>query len=179
MNADLLFTTLLIFCARVADVSMGTIRTIYVIRGQRSAAWWIGFFEVLIWVVAVSRVINDLDRPIYAVAYALGFATGNFVGVTIEQRLAMGNRVVRVFSRKGDAIASVIRDAGYGATVFDGRGKDGPVELVYIEVPRREVKRVATMVRQVDPGCFYVIDDIREASTAEAMRLDGGGRSER
>lgn len=179
MNADLLFTTALIFCARVADVSMGTIRTIYVIRGQRSAAWWIGFFEVLIWVVAVSRVINDLDRPVYAVAYALGFATGNFVGVTIEQRLAMGNRVVRVFSRQGDAIASAIREAGYGATVFDGRGKDGPVELVYIEVPRREVKRVAAMVRQVDPSCFYVIDDIREASTAEVIRLDGGGRSER
>lgn len=179
MSSDLIFTTLLIFCARVADVSMGTIRTIYVIRGQRSAAWWIGFFEVLIWVVAVSRVINDLDRPVYAVAYALGFATGNFVGVTIEQRLAMGNRVVRVFSRQGDAIADAIRQAGFGATVFDGRGKDGPVELVYIEVPRREVKRVAAMVREVDPNCFYVIDDIREASTAEAMRLDGGGRSER
>lgn len=179
MSTDLLFTTLLIFCARVADVSMGTIRTIYVIRGQRSAAWWIGFFEVLIWVVAVSRVINDLDRPVYAVAYALGFATGNFVGVTLEQRLAMGNRVVRVFSRRGDAIAQAIREAGYGATVFDGRGKDGPVELVYIEVPRREVKRVAAMVRAVDPNCFYVIDDIREASTAEAMRIDSSARTER
>ena len=179
MNSDLIFTTLLIFFARVTDVSLGTIRTIYVIRGQRSAAWWIGFFEVLIWVIAVSRVINELDRPVYAISYALGFATGNFVGVTIEQQLAMGNRVVRVFTRHGDAIAAVIREAGFGATVFDGRGKDGRVELVYIEVPRREVKRVAAMVRAVDPSCFYVIDDIREASTAEPMRLGGGGRSER
>jgi uncharacterized protein YebE (UPF0316 family) len=166
MNSEILFTTALIFFARVTDVSMGTVRTMFVVRGQRGMAWMIGFFEILVWVLAVSRVMENLDYPAYAIAYALGFATGNFVGVTIEQSLAIGDRVVRVFTRLGDEMASRLRKEGFVVTVFEGRGKDGPVELLYIEVRRRQVARVRAVAREVDPSCFYVIDDIREASSA-------------
>ena len=92
MNGAILSTCILIFAARIVDVSLGTIRTICVVNGRRHVALVLGFFEILVWIFAVSKVIGDLQHPVLAVAYALGFATGNFVGITIEKRLALESR---------------------------------------------------------------------------------------
>lgn len=155
----------LIFSARVVDVSLGTLRMAAVVRGSRRWAFILGFFEVLVWVTAVSKVIRNLDVPWYAISYALGFATGTFVGITIERKLAIGEQVVRVFSRHGDRIAAAIRELGHAVTVFEGKGRDGEVLLLYTKVPRRTVPLVVAAARAADSDCFYVVEDVRATSS--------------
>ena len=163
MNWEVVITCLLIVLARMTDVSLGTLRTVFIVGGHRFVAWMIGFVEILIWVVVVSRVIANLDNFYYALAYAFGFAMGTYIGMTIERRLAIGEQVVRIFSRQGEKLATVFRAAGFGVTVFDGRGKDGPIQLLFIELPRRKVPRLETWLEDLDPGCYYIVDDVRYA----------------
>lgn len=157
---------LLIFVARIVDVSLGTIRTICVVNGRRHVALLLGFFEILVWIFAVSKVIQNLEHPALAVAYALGFATGNYVGITIEKRLAFGEQVVRVFTRKGLELAEYLRGLGFRVTQFSGAGRDGPVDLLFIEISRRMAAQAAEMARRFDTECFIVVDDVRFASAA-------------
>jgi uncharacterized protein YebE (UPF0316 family) len=155
---------LLIVIARIADVSLGTMRTICVVQGRRRLAPVLGFFEVLIWVFGVSQVVTNLSHPACAVSYALGFALGNYIGLTIERRLAMGEQVVRVFSHQGAHLAGQLRRDGFRVTEIDGRGRDGPIHLLFIHAPRKQVNQLANRVLQLDPACFYVIDDVRLGS---------------
>ena len=164
-----LLTCLLIIAARITDVSLGTIRTINVVQGRRTLALVLGFFEVLIWLLIVSRVINEISQPAYAIAYALGFALGNFVGMTIESRLALGRQVVRIFSRQGAEMAVALREGGLRVTQFDGYGRDGPVQELFIEIGRRHAANVIAQARVLDPTCFYMVDDIRLVSSAHAQ----------
>jgi uncharacterized protein YebE (UPF0316 family) len=138
-----------------------------VTQGRRLLATGLGFFEVLIWVMAVSKVVQNLNRPMIAVSYAAGFACGNFVGLTIERWAAFGHQVVRVFSRQGEELAERLRTLGFRVTLFEGRGRDGPVHMLYAETERREVPKMLSASRAVDPRCYYVVDDIRVASSAE------------
>lgn len=166
MDATVLATCVLIILARITDVSLGTIRTVCVVTGRRWLAWGLGFFEVLVWVTVVSRVIGNLNQPAYAVSYALGFATGNYVGMAIESWLALGQQVIRVFTRQGDHVAAQLRQAGYRVTRFDGSGRDGAVALLYTEIPRRRLRAALDQVHELDPQCYYTVDDIRVASSA-------------
>ncbi|MBX3405628.1 MAG: DUF2179 domain-containing protein [Phycisphaeraceae bacterium] len=169
MDWDIVLGCLFIFVARLGDVSLDTLRVVMVIRGNRFWAWALGFVQVLIWVLALSTVFKNLDKPLYAVSYAFGFACGNFLGITIENWLAHGEQVIRVFTRQGDSLAARLRGHGYRVTVFDGRGRDGPVWLLYIEATRRQIKDVARLARSMDPTCFYVIEDVRAVSTPVAV----------
>jgi len=157
-------TCLLIFLARIADVSLGTLRIISVVQGRAFTAWLLGFLEVLIWLVTVSHVVHHLDYPIYALFYALGYASGNYIGVRFEAYLALGEQVVRVFTRTGDCMADALRSLGFRVTSFDGHGRGGPVRLLFIETKRRDVPRILASASSVDPECFYLVDDIRLAS---------------
>jgi uncharacterized protein YebE (UPF0316 family) len=168
MDFGVLATCLLIIVARIGDVSLGTMRTVMIVQGRRVVSWSLGFFEVLIWLYAVSSVMNHLDRPIYALCYAFGFATGNYVGLTVERWLSLGQQAVRIFTRHGPPLASLMREHGFGVTEFDGRGRDGPVHEVFIQTRRRGIPRLVDLAREVDPECFYVIEDVRMASTAYA-----------
>jgi uncharacterized protein YebE (UPF0316 family) len=177
MDLETLIVCTLIALARVGDVSLGTIRTVFVVQGRRGVAFVLGFCEVLIWVVVVSQVITNLSHPAYAIAYALGFATGNYVGMTVERWVAVGMQVLRVFTRQGQAVAQALREAGFRVTVFDGHGRDGPVYLLFIQTRRRDMGKVVSQAEAIDPECYYVVDDIRVASstvmrssTALAMR---------
>jgi uncharacterized protein YebE (UPF0316 family) len=169
---SVLLTCLLIVAARIMDVSLGTIRTINVVQGRRALALVLGFFEVLIWLLVVSRVISQIQVPAYAIAYALGFALGNFVGMTIESRLALGRQVVRIFSRQGTEMAAAMREAGLRVTQFEGWGRDGPVQELFIEIGRRHAANVIEQARALDPRCFYMIDDIRLVSSPHAPAGD-------
>lgn len=171
MTWDLVLGCLLIFIARLADVSLDTLRMVAVIRGRRAMAWGLGFFQVLIWVYAISAVMKNISQPPYAIAYALGFATGNFLGITIENWLAHGEQVIRVFTRRGEETAARLWAHGFGVTIFDGRGKDGPVSELYIQSARKSMQEVASIARQMDPECYYVVEDVRLASTAERKRV--------
>lgn len=180
MDLTVPITCVLIVLARIGDVSLGTLRTVAVIYGRRYTAWFLGFFEVLIWVFVVARVITEAqNEPLYAVCYALGFATGNFIGITIEQHIAYGHQVVRVFTKMGHHMADTLRDEGWRVTQFDGRGRSGPVALLFINTPRKRTPELARRAREIDVTCYYTVDDIRSASAATTLSMNpqGGWRS--
>ena len=156
-----LYLALMIFLARVVDVSLGTLRHALVIRGKRALTFIIAFVESIIWVFAVSRVINDLSDPLMAIAFAFGFAAGTFVGITLESILKIGDQVVKVFTQKGSAVAQLLREQGFRVTEFQGNGRDGTIYLLFVQVPRRSVKQVMKLTRSIDPTCYLVVEDIK------------------
>lgn len=177
MDTQTVLLCLFIFIARIADVSIGTIRTISVINGRRGLAWLLGFCEVTVWVLAVSSVLQHLQKPAVVVAYALGFATGNYLGMTIERWIGFGEQVVRIFTRAGRAVADRLRDAGFPATEFDGMGRDGPISLVFVQTRRRSVDDVTALARETDTDCYYTVEDIRKAhSSVSRMRPLSAGQ---
>jgi uncharacterized protein YebE (UPF0316 family) len=164
---EVAWTCLFIILARIADVSLGTIRTIITVQGRRHLAVACGFVEVSIWVFVVSNVIQSIQaRPIFGVAYACGFSLGTFVGMTIERYLALGRQLIRVFTRQGPEMAASLRDNGYRVTQFDGYGRDGPVQELFIELERKQVPTVIRLARELDGRCFYTVDDVRLTSAA-------------
>jgi uncharacterized protein YebE (UPF0316 family) len=160
-TTESLLLALVIFLARVFDVSLGTLRHAMIIRGKRFVTFVIAFLESLIWVFAVSKVLNDLSDPLTAFAFALGFATGTFVGMTLENLLKIGDQVVKVFSTQGREVAKNLRDAGFRVTEFQGQGRDGQVILLFVQVKRRDAKKVLKQSRAIDKNCYLVVEDIR------------------
>ena len=150
----------LIFALRVVDVSMGTMRVLTIMRGARVLAALISFFEILVWVVAAGAVIQNLASPLYAVAYAGGFASGTAVGMWLEGKLALGVCSVRVFSTHSqDELVETLRECGYGVTEQEGRGREGPVAILHAVVRRRDVRDVTRTVEQFDPDAFVTIQN--------------------
>ncbi|HSL40987.1 MAG TPA: DUF5698 domain-containing protein, partial [Desulforhopalus sp.] len=123
----LLAYALMVFGARVVDVSLGTLRTIAIVHGRTALAFWLGFFESAIWLAVVSTIVQTVtSQPLLGIVYALGFATGNLVGIKIEKLIAMGHLILRVISRENSAqLVARIRDDGYPVTTFAGSGKSG------------------------------------------------------
>lgn len=153
------YIPVLIFCARICDVSIGTVRTILVITGHRYTSAALGFFEVTIWVLAVGGVIAYLSNPIALIAYAGGFATGVIVGMGIEDRIALGYRVVRAISPRLDVnLSERMREHGYRVTRVDGKGRSGPVEIAFMVIRRRELAQVRKLVDEIDPKAFISIE---------------------
>ncbi len=165
-SQESILLALLIFVARVFDVSLGTFRHAMIIRSKRGIAFSIAFVESLIWVFAVSKVITNLTDPITAVAFALGFASGTFVGITMESFLKIGDQVVKVFSVKGREVASKLRTEGFRVTEFSGQGRDGEVILLFVQVRRRESKKILKFARAIDKQCFLVVEDIKFVDSA-------------
>jgi len=153
-------TALLIFLLRVTDVSLGTVRMILTIRGYRPWAALIGFVEITIWVVAISRVITNLNNVWNILGYSGGFAVGTLLGMWIEQRLAMGYANLTVISQdRGKQIAEEVRKAGYGATEVEAAGITGPVNLINIVSSRREIATVLALVNRIDAQSFVKVDE--------------------
>ncbi|MCD6395021.1 MAG: DUF2179 domain-containing protein [Planctomycetes bacterium] len=152
---------LLIFSARVADVSIGTVRVIFVSRGLKYLAPIVGFFEILIWLLAIGQIMKNLSNPACYFAYAGGFAMGNFVGICIAEKLSLGIVLIRVITKK-DALPLVesLKSADYGATSIDGHGVSGQVRLVFTIVPRRETLSVVNLIKKFNPDAFYSIEDV-------------------
>lgn len=156
---------LLIFVARVCDVSVGTVRLILLYRGRRYLAPLLGFFEVLIWLLAVRQIMFNLTNPVIFIAFAGGFAMGNYVGMIIEEKLAVGLEIFRIIS-KSDALGLVnsLASEGYGTTVVDGHGSLGKVVIIFTIVPRRHHKRVIQLINKFNPRAFYTVEDIKSVS---------------
>ncbi len=154
-----------IFCARVMDVSIGTLRTILVVRGSRFLAPSLGFVEVTIWVCAISGVLTHLDRWYNIVAYASGFATGNALGIVLEQKVAIGMQAIRLIScAKYAAVAAGLRLAGYGVTEIPARGLHGDVTVAFVVVPRRETQTVIRTAARIDPEVSCTVEDVRSTN---------------
>lgn len=172
---DPILTPLLIFLARVTDVSIGTVRLICVTRGHRAVAILLGFFELLIWVFAVSSVFAHLDRWINIVAFAGGFAAGNALGMSIEARLAMGVQTLSFISRgRANAVAERLRYAGLPVTTLVGSGRDGPVVLCMAVVPRRQTPTTIKMAKEIDPDVVVTVEDVRQTTAVRGETLGAG-----
>ena len=152
----------LIFFARVADVSLGTFRTIVVYRGHKLLASFIGFFEIIIWLVAAAQVLTNLDQWYLALAYASGFAVGNYVGISIENRFAIGNELIRCISFNRDVLAGKLREEGFKVVSFDGdMGEAYPVELLLIIEKRRKVPSLIRLIKDLDSTAVYSVSDVK------------------
>ena len=153
---------LAIFLLRVCDMTLDTLRVLFIVRGQRAVVWFLGFFQSAIWVVAITSVLGHLGNPLAWIGYAAGFATGNVVGMAIEDKLAIGYRHLRVISPlRGAQVADAVRQAGYGVTELDGHGRDGPVAVINASVRRRDVAHLQKVIRQADPEAFIAVEEIR------------------
>ncbi|TVS00534.1 MAG: DUF2179 domain-containing protein [Phycisphaerales bacterium] len=161
------YIPLLIFFARILDVPIGTIRMIVVINGQKFLAALLGFFEVIIWALAVGGVISFLTNPFALVAYGAGFAVGTLIGMTVESRIALGYRVVRVINSRPEIdVSTVMRGAGYKVTRIEGSGMKGPVEVAFLAIPRRKLQKTLEMVRGVAPEAFVSVERADRAAAA-------------
>lgn len=176
-----LLTGLLIFIARIGDVALGTIRTIVTVQGRSVIAFFLGIFEILIWITVVSTVVHKIkDQPILALFYAFGYATGNVVGIAVERRLALGMMVLRVITRKtGHKLAERIREFGQPVTIFPGEGRSGPVMELLIACRRKSLKRMLEVVKEEDPDAFYITEMARDVrrGVAPAFFQPTGWRS--
>lgn len=152
----------LIFSLRVLDMSLDTLRVLFVMRGRKKIAWVLGFFQSAIFVTAISTVLSNLDNPLNIIGYAAGFATGNVVGMTIEERLAIGHTSINIISsRLGSAITENLRKNGYAVTEIPARGKDGMVTMLNVLVLRKNVEKARKLVDEIDEDAFITIEDVR------------------
>lgn len=162
---DYFILPLLIFLARICDVSIGTMRIIFVSKGKRNIAPILGFFEVLIWIIAISKIMQNLDNYVNYIAYAAGFATGNFVGMILEEKLAVGIQMIRVFAHeRGTELVQILNSKGYGATVVEAHGARAKVHLIYTIVQRNELSSVVDLINRFNPKAFYTIEDVRSVN---------------
>ncbi|NEM98553.1 DUF2179 domain-containing protein [Pontibacter burrus] len=156
---------LLIFLARIMDVTLGTLRIVFISKGDKMIAPALGFLEVLIWLVAITQVMQNLNNVASYLAWAGGFATGNFLGLRIEQKLALGQMVVRVITvDSAHNLIERLKGHGYRLTCVDARGTRGKVNLLFMIVKRKKLNHVLDIIREYNPQAFYSIEDVRSVS---------------
>lgn len=156
---------LLIFFSRVADVTIGTIRIVFVARGKKAIAPVLGFVEVLIWIIAMSQILKYANNWPSYLAWAGGFAVGNYIGLYIEEKLAIGNLVIRaITARPANQLVEHLRAAGYGVTAVDAQGTAGDVSIIFTLVRRKDVKAVVAIIKTYNPKAFYTVEDVRFTS---------------
>lgn len=157
---------ILIFLLRIVDVSLGTLRTIWIVQGRAAIAVIVGFFEVLIWVLAIAQVVGRVDEvPWLAPFYAGGFAAGVWVGLAIERQLAISRYVIRIISTShGEEIAQSLRGRGHVLATFGGATKEGDVNLVYVSARGKAVREVIELAGELDPDMFYLVESARDWS---------------
>ena len=156
---------LLIFVARICDVTVGTLRIIFVSRGYKALAPLLGFFEVLIWVIVISQLLSSFSSWVCYIAYAAGFATGNLVGMMIEERIAIGTLLVRITTPKdAHELMRILCNSGFGATLLEGEGAKGKVNIIQSVVSRKSIKTIQQVLDEYDPNLFYSIEDVRSVT---------------
>lgn len=152
---------ILIFLARICDVTIGTARVIFVSRGYRVLAAATGFFEVLIWLLAIGQIMQHLDNPMCYIAYASGFSLGNYIGITLTEKLSLGTVLVHVLTnRDPSALITALRDSQYGVTTVQAQGAFEPVKLVFTIVPRSHLGKVMQIIHEHNPKSFCTIQEI-------------------
>jgi uncharacterized protein YebE (UPF0316 family) len=156
---------LLIFFARICDVTIGTLRIIFVSKGNKLVAPLLGFFEVLIWILAITRIIENLDNPLCYIAYAGGFATGNYIGLLVEERLAVGVVIIRIITtREVPELVNRLNTSGHGTTVVNAEGSKEKVNIIFSIVKRNDIREITAIIDEIEPGAFYSVEDVRMVS---------------
>ena len=154
---------LLIFLARVCDVTMETVRIVFISKGIRVLAAVIAFFEIVIWLLAVEVVMNDLANIANFLAFALGFSMGTYVGLVVEERLSLGMVILRIVTadESRDAILSSLQSENHGVTCIEAEGSRGTVTMILSLVNRSEIPRITDRINQINPTAFFSIEDVR------------------
>ena len=153
---------LMIFLARVVDVTLGTMRIIFTSRGMRNLAPVLGFIETFIWIVAVSSIVKHAQNVAAFVGYAAGFATGTYVGMMIENKLAVGTITIRAIIRRDPKeLIETLHAAGFGVTAVDGHGSTGDVKIIYSTVKRANLPAIIDIFHQTLPGAFLSVEEVR------------------
>ncbi len=153
---------LMIFFARIADVTVGTIRIVMVSKGQKLFAPVLGFFEVIIWLLAMGKIVQNLDNWLAYIAYGAGFATGNYIGLIIEEKLAVGILQLQIITRKNaDTLIARLKAAGYGITYHEAQGSMEKVAVIYTIIKRADVNKVIELIRTHNPQAFYSVEDVK------------------
>ena len=159
---------LLIFCARICDMSMDTIRVIFMSKGIKYFPAIIGFFEVIIWLVAIGQVMNNMTNVICYIAYGAGFATGTFIGMAIEEKLSLGLTSVRIITKEDPTeLMKYLRANDYGVTSINGEGGTGPVKMVFTIIKRKDLNHVVSIIKEYHPKAFYSVEEVK--SVAEGV----------
>lgn len=162
---SLVILPVLIFIARILDVTIGTVRIVFISKGHKILSPLLGFFEVLIWVLAIAKIFEHMDNFIYYLAYAGGFAVGNYMGLLIEEKIALGKVVIRIITRKSaNSLINSLYDEGFGVTVVPAHGVEDNVHVIYTVVKRQDINKVHHLVERYNPKSFYSIEDVRHVS---------------
>lgn len=164
----------LIFIARLADVSLATLRHILIFKGMRKIVPFFGFVEILIWLVAITQVMQNLSNVACYLGFAFGFAAGTYVGIVVEEKLALGHQLVRIITRKPlPDLHTLLIDNGYGVTVVPARGSQGPVELFFVATERKRMPKLLGALHDFDPELFYTVEDVRSVTAGIFSRSSG------
>ncbi len=153
---------ILIFLARISDQTIGTLRLIFLSKGQKFIAPFLGFFEVIIWLLTVGQIMQHLDNVLAYIAYGGGFATGNYIGMVIEEKLSIGTVIIRIVPRNNTSeLITYLRERNYGVTSVHAQGSRGEVDIVFTIVKRKSIDEVVGIINQFNPNAFYTIEDVR------------------
>lgn len=151
-----------IFLARIGDQSIGTVRLIFLAKGQKKIAPILGFFEVIIWLLTVSQVMKHIDNVLAFVAYGGGFAMGNYIGMVIEEKLSIGNVIIRIIPTKDTSeLIKFLRESNYGVTSVQAEGSRGEVHIIFTIIKRKNVEHVISIINRFNPNAFYTIEDVK------------------
>ena len=171
LTPDVLMGGFVIFLLRLIDMSLDTLRMLFVVRGQRVIVWILGVTTSIIYVVAISNVLTGNKHPFTILCYGVGYATGNVLGMRIEERLAIGYKQINIVSQnKGKEIAKALRDQGYGVTELIGQGMNGTVDVVSTSVKRKQEKDVRNTVLEIDENAFITEDDFSPVNASGTWR---------
>lgn len=154
----------LIFFARIMDQSIGTLRLIFLSKGMKHIAPFLGFFEVIIWLLAIGQIMQHLNNWLCYVAYGAGFAMGNFIGITLEERLSIGTSIIRVIlSSESPELISALKSHNFGLTILDAEGAKGQVKVLFSIIRRKEIPAFLNTLHDYHPTAFYTIEDVKTA----------------
>lgn len=165
LSANPVLLPFVIFFARILDVSLGTVRIMFVNRSMKGTATLLGFLEVLVWVTITAQIFGQLDNIFNYLAYAGGFAAGNYIGIWIEEKLRIGTQIFRIITDKDtNGLLAALKLEGINATILDARGSQGPVQVIFTVVKRKNEKKMFRIIDDFDPKAFYSIEDIKYVS---------------
>ncbi len=164
----------LIFFARILDQSIGTMRLIFLSKGMKSIAPVLGFFEVIIWLLAIGQIMQHLDNWLCYIAYGAGFAMGNFIGITLEEKLSIGTSIIRVIlPGQSNELIDALKSHNFGLTILDADGAKGKVKILFSIIRRKEIPVFLNTLHLYHPTAFYTIEDVKEAREGVFMRARG------
>jgi uncharacterized protein YebE (UPF0316 family) len=166
---------ILIFLARICDVSIGTVRIVYVSKGLKVFASILGFIEVSIWILAIGQIMKHMDNIACFLAYGTGFATGNYIGIMLEEKLSLGIVIMRIIPRDdASELISYLKSENFGLTVVDGEGSLGKVKVIFSVIQRQDINKVVSIINSYNPNAFYSVEDVKVVKEGIFKKGQGG-----